>query len=223
MFNQFFRYLPIIKIIQKEKLRSVLDVGCGFRGIGRFWKRPFTGVDIEFKEKPIENMTPISGSVMNLPFLDSSFDCVVASDVLEHLPSNNRRKAIKEIIRVARSKAIIGVPYGKKSLETDKRLYDCYKTNDLSIPDWLEEHLKYSYPTYNQVVKALREEGYPFEVINNANIKIYFWIVWLEDSNRYWRKIFYVLVGRQRKLAEILVSFLNFGRPYGKIFIVSKK
>lgn len=223
MLNRFIRYYPIIKILQKEKPKSILDVGSGSLGLGEFWIKPFTGLDIKFEKETVANMTPVKGSILNSAFEDSSFNCVIASDVLEHLPYNKRRKAIREILRLTDSMAIIGVPCGRKSLNIDKKLARRYKSKRMPLPNWLKDHLKYQYPILNQLVSILDKEGHPYEVINNENAKLHYWIMYLEDTTRYTRKIFDLIIRRQRWLAAIIVGFLNFGRPYRRIFVVTKK
>jgi hypothetical protein len=143
--------------------------------------------------------------------------------VLEHLPFNKREQAIKEIIRVANLITIIGVPCGRKSLDVDRKLARLYRDKNISIPSWLEDHLKYQYPTFNQLVKILDKEGYPYKVFDNENVRFHYWIMYLEDTTRYARKIFDLIIHRQRRLAETIVSFLNFGSSYRKIFVVTKR
>ncbi len=49
----------------------------------------------------------IRGDAGNLPFRDSSFDKVVCSEVLEHLPDDNR--GVKELVRVLKEGGILAV------------------------------------------------------------------------------------------------------------------
>ena len=57
-----------------------------------------------------KNLNVKIGSATNLPFEDGEFDTVISSHVIEHIDSD--RKAIKEILRVSKRKAIIVVPEG---------------------------------------------------------------------------------------------------------------
>ncbi len=115
------QYYTIINNLEKmlPKPRSVLDYGCGQGVLSVLLakkKYDVTGLDIsepniEFarNEAKKENLkiNLISGDGENLPFDDNSFDIVVASHVLEHLPDMN--KGISEIKRVSK-KAVIAVP-----------------------------------------------------------------------------------------------------------------
>jgi ubiquinone/menaquinone biosynthesis C-methylase UbiE len=75
-----------------------IDPVPGEHGVGRFME------DL-WKQRPI-----LHGSAENIPFLDSSFDVVYSSHVLEHV--ENEKTAILEMARVLKSdgRLIIGMP-----------------------------------------------------------------------------------------------------------------
>lgn len=103
-----------VKYIQKE-LRpgfKVLDLGCGPATLWVYWEKikniEFIGVDIspkmikEAKKSFPRGKFKVADSE-NLPFKNETFDAVVASSVLHHLPSPD--KSFKEIGRILK-------PYG---------------------------------------------------------------------------------------------------------------
>ncbi len=51
------------------------------------------------------------GSVQKIPVPDASFGTVLCSEVLEHLPYDESLKAIAELVRVAQSYVVIGLPH----------------------------------------------------------------------------------------------------------------
>ena len=59
-------------------------------------------------EHHIANVEFLVGDVEHLPFPDSSFDLVVSSHVLEHLPDFDQ--GLREVMRVTKKRAIIAVP-----------------------------------------------------------------------------------------------------------------
>ena len=53
---------------------------------------PVTGVDLEFKPPFHPLLTKVVSRAEKLDFADKSFDVVISSDMLEHLPSSKREK-----------------------------------------------------------------------------------------------------------------------------------
>ena len=96
----------------------VLDAGCG---AGRhiceaFRRRGINVVGIDLKWEDLEKTRGLlclmsaecsgcwlvaQGDVTRLPFRDETFDAVICSEVLEHIPDN--RRAVQELIRVLKS------------------------------------------------------------------------------------------------------------------------
>lgn len=102
--------------IRSKEMNSLLDAACG-NGI-------FTNMALqEFPEKNIvafdRSETALKyvkakkfvGEINCIPFPDRSFDCVVAHDVIEHLPVTVFQQAINEIARVAGKFIVIAVPF----------------------------------------------------------------------------------------------------------------
>ena len=102
------------RIVDSPGVRSVLDVGTGE---GLFWLhdagREVVGVDVRMdalREAASHGVVrPVRGSAYELPFDDSSFDLVVAIEILEHLESPERAAA--ELSRVSRSRVLVTVPW----------------------------------------------------------------------------------------------------------------
>lgn len=96
-------FLERVKKISPVRL---LDAGCGKGYLGetvRPYTQEYIGFDIsssaiEISRKRIPHSMFKTGSLLHLPFEDESFDCIICSEVLEHIPEHN--KAIKELHRV---------------------------------------------------------------------------------------------------------------------------
>src|SRR5262249_5165794 len=146
--NQAVRFFPIVRTLRSLLSRedTLLEVGSGASGIGEYWKSPFVGCDIEFAARPVKNMLAVRCEGQSLPFRDRSFDALVLSDVLEHVPPSARALVVSEAVRVARKIVIIGFPCGSAAFEFDCRLLAEYRTRNLTAPAWLEEHMLHAFP-----------------------------------------------------------------------------
>lgn len=107
----------ILNKVRTEKPKRILDAGCG-RGfyvkVLSLMKEPIEIVGIDIKEEYLEKARKntandkrvkiLNASIYELPFKDGYFDCVISSEVLEHLDDDEM--AVKEIHRVLKKKGI---------------------------------------------------------------------------------------------------------------------
>lgn len=94
-------------------VQSVLDAGCG-NGVltNLLTDIGFSvGIDRSYSALQWVKMPHIQGDITNLPFRNNSFDAVISTEVIEHLPINGFKKGLKEISRLARKYVVISVPY----------------------------------------------------------------------------------------------------------------
>lgn len=81
----------------------ILDVGCGDANLREFVSSEYIGIDITGKFDVLFNL-----ELGKLPFNSNSFDCVVCTDVLEHLEKIH--DMFFELARVTRKYVIISLP-----------------------------------------------------------------------------------------------------------------
>ncbi|MFV2089758.1 MAG: class I SAM-dependent methyltransferase, partial [Pseudomonadales bacterium] len=104
--------------------QSIIDVGCG---PGRFWSTiaefssaRLAGLDVSHGMLRFARSTHSSdigerialaaGSIMELPFVDDAFDCVVSMRLLHHFGgADERRCELAELSRIARQNVIVSL------------------------------------------------------------------------------------------------------------------
>ncbi len=113
---------PICRVIDRSA-ETILDVGCGqgypMRLIRTIMKpKHVVGVDLfkeyvkEAKKEKLHNEYVIS-DIRKMKFSPKSFDVVLASHVIEHLPSKDTQRFVKDLERIAKKQVIIATPIGK--------------------------------------------------------------------------------------------------------------
>jgi hypothetical protein len=219
MLNWIIRYAPIIDFVQ-EHPGTVLEVGSGSFGLACYLPDlPIVGTDIEFNTAVQGNLRPVIASVDNLPFKSGSFDLVISSDMLEHIPEALRARAIEEILRVARKHVVIGFPSGAIAERTDRQIYGSLKKLKIAAPSWLLEHFLNPYPTSASVMRVLPPKGLTTRIIANGNCLIHKAVILGETKPLILRFLMKLdRINRIRALSPII----NFGRTYREIMLITK-
>ncbi len=222
MLNRAARFFPILRELRSRLPAdaTLLEVGSGSLGIGEYRTAPFVGCDVTFSSRPLKNMRAVQCSGHELPFRDGSFDAVVVSDVMEHLPPQLRSRVVGEALRVARGLAIIGFPCGKAALELDQKLYLDYKSRDLPPPSWLEEHMLYPFPDESLLLNLPTE--WNIEVLPNESLKFHYWVMKSEMS-ALWDYSFRGMLRIAPGLVERLLQNDDQEPSYRKIFVLSRR
>jgi ubiquinone/menaquinone biosynthesis C-methylase UbiE len=119
----------------KTKPTSVLDVGAGSAWVAKhFSMHQVNVVSLDISKSNVEKAkinvpdkkhSPIVADSFKLPFLNNSFQIVVASEIIEHVVDPN--KFVEELFRVIKpsGKLIITTPYKEKL-----RYYLCIHCNE---------------------------------------------------------------------------------------------
>lgn len=117
----FARLLSVIDAVLTQPNPSVLEIGAGSAvTMHKFLATHRNGRAVAMELSPVSiraamqggpsSLRAIAGNALQLPFLDRSFDAVVAFEVIEHLP--DVAVALEEMLRVVRRPGhiIIGLP-----------------------------------------------------------------------------------------------------------------
>jgi hypothetical protein len=156
-FDYVGRYQLIAEIITRycaftgTHPNRVLDVG----GLGSFMEQiisvPVTILDSEVQETS-ETQSIGNGSHMD-SIKDGSYDVVVTSDTLEHIPPQDRRDFIREIIRVSNDLVILCAPFGDHgAAKEEAKINELYKSLTGRKHLWLAEHKQYGLPREEEIL-----------------------------------------------------------------------
>jgi len=221
LLNRAARFFPILR-----QLRSQFDAGCvllevgsGSQGLGEFWAGPFVGCDLTFSSTQAKNMSAVRCSGHQLPFKDESFDAVVVSDVMEHVPPRQRGQLVAEVLRVARKMVVFGYPCGQAAFGIDQKLYRDYQIRRLSPPAWLEEHMLYPFPDDDLLGNL--PEVWKKEVIPNESLQLHYWMMKAEMS-RLWAFSFRLALRIMPVVVDRLLQQANGEPSYRKIFVLTR-
>ncbi len=94
-------------------VHSVLDAGCGNGVLTNLLSQAglIVGVDRSFAALRWVKQAKCQSDLVALPFADNTFDALVSTEVLEHLPPFLYAQALDEMVRVTRRYLLISVPY----------------------------------------------------------------------------------------------------------------
>jgi SAM-dependent methyltransferase len=151
----FDSWIPLQRYWQRKRFRivhefvpeagQVLDIGCGSSRIVQTLPGA-VGMDLALRKLRwlrAPGRILLQGDMNRLPFGDSSFESVVCSEVIEHIPRDDVRLA--ELVRVLKPGGvlILGTPdYGKRLWRTLEWIY-----GKVFPSGYVKEHInRYTYP-----------------------------------------------------------------------------
>jgi SAM-dependent methyltransferase len=222
MLNWAARYYPILRALGPSFAEhdSLLEIGAGPFGIGRYRRFSFVGCDLNFPCHPGPPMLPLLASATALPFMDRSFDGVVLSDVLEHIPPDQRTYVIAEALRVTRKIAIFGFPSGGAAFEYDLKLAEHYDRGQQERPEWLKEHLRFQpFPTFRLFDTI--NHGWSVTCFQNENVAFHNWVM-RQEMHRPRIYFFQILLAVIPKVMEFLLRKADKAPCYREIVVVRR-
>jgi hypothetical protein len=139
--------------------------------------------------------------------------------VLEHVPPDKRQDVIGEALRVARKLVVLGYPSGPDAHSSDESLRADYVRRNLPIPDWLEEHMLYPFPTENLFLNL--PSGWSKTILPNESLKFHYWMMRQEmrgPLNRLFRFALKLMPG----VIEWLLRCVDVEPSYRKIVVLAR-
>jgi len=171
--------LDIIAAMIPPDTTSILDAGCGNGKVSDHltaYGYAVTGLDMSAAALKQVSSPAIRASVTRIPARDWSFDAVVSTELLEHLPPADYRQAQGEIARMARNAIVLELPNAQQLSHGTERCSRCgarfhanhhyrnfYGHNTYSLPRFSGFHLadiRYSTSPqfrYNPVLLRIRQ------------------------------------------------------------------
>jgi len=173
----YIRNSIIAELIQELRLKkevfSIIDIG-GYDGKLDL----FLNANDHYKVLDtfrIESFNYIKGDVRNLELADDSCDIVISSEVLEHINSVDRERAVNEMVRVAKKYLIIGAPFKKKTtVDAEKQFNNFFKSITGQEHPWLKEHIENGLPDVKKFEAQLRRLNLRFTRVASGNINNWF-------------------------------------------------
>ena len=96
-----------------EDVRTILDAGCGNGAVTNRLVDRWKVLGCDLSEAALQHVLAptLVVDLAAIPLEDQSFDLVLASDVIEHLPDSIYDRALAELARVARRYVLVAVPH----------------------------------------------------------------------------------------------------------------
>jgi len=220
------RYIPVVNAIKRARLKTKKIVEVGGTGEGVAFYLPdyeIIDCDIQFVKNILHNVTPIKNKGGRLPLPDNYVDILISVDMLEHLPiKKNREKMVKEMLRVAKSKVILTIPTGEKSLEAVRKFGELFHKKYPKIKNkYVIEHLTYGHPEKEEVINMIKNGGFKTIIHTQKNTNTTLWLLFQKFYIKF-PKLY--LIFRYRKFWYHILkpfSFLfNFGKTMRTIFYI---
>ena len=112
---------------------------------------------------------------LSLPFQPKTFDAVVSTDVLEHVPQKDRQRFIQELQRITGGILILGFPqHSTESKLAEEILSAWIRETSGSDYSFLEEHHTYGLPDVAEVRAILNKN--PGKLLEACNANVHSWL-----------------------------------------------
>lgn len=175
-FDRYSRYGGIARALRSTLgpgTHRVLDIGDSAGYLRQFDPDlQVTAIDLSLTDAPLGGTPRVQGDGTRLPFADQTFDAVVSSDVLEHVPGDLRAGFLTELHRVTRDLVIVAAPFDTPGVAGVEELVRRYALLATSTPqEQLDEHRDNVLPDLEATAAVLRDRFGDVTVQGNGNLQ----------------------------------------------------
>ena len=155
---------------QKQRKKDFLDLGCGLgRHTIQFAKAGFNTAGFDLSEESIRRTAEYAkaekldialkvGDMLELPYSDASFDCILCRNVISHTDTAGMRQIVEELKRVLRSEGECYLTLGSKETWGFKQDWPVVDENTkIRIEDGPENGIPHFYADYDLIQELFKD------------------------------------------------------------------
>lgn len=180
-YSRFYVILDILLKTFTDRSRevSILDVG----GCSPYLMEILDASKIKYKLTIVDILPQyfdtkadyIHADIIEADLGEDSYDAVVSTDVLEHIPKEKKDAFVKACIKISKSICIIAAPFETTGVNDAELLVNNFNKKLFGVgQQWLEEHFEYTKPEIDRTKKIIENEKYKYEHFGTNNL--YSWI-----------------------------------------------
>ncbi len=173
-FDLFGRYATLrdcVNSLRTKPSYKILEIG----GFGSPLRKFLPNDTITFLDiLPSKEANYIQGDGRKLPFPNQSFDIVLSTDTLEHIPKNDRQQFLSENLRVALDYIIIAAPFFNPQFKKwEEKANEYYQTLTDQKHPWLEEHLIHGLPEKKMIEQFFQKNKIEYTQAYHARLTLW--------------------------------------------------
>jgi hypothetical protein len=150
-------------------------------------------------EEPADLIVPTGA----LPFTDGAFAAATSLDVLEHVPTEDRSRFVREMLRVTRGRSVLCCPLGSPAHRAaEEEIQDWYRSVAGDGHPWLADHLSKGLPTLDELRVAYAEHAGQVRFLFHGDFR---------EVNEQFRRL---VMARHRHRPADLVGYARFRLAY---------
>ncbi len=174
--KRFASYWHQIDLVLSHDPKRVLEIGPGNGFLSGYLRR--AGVDVTTIDIDA-NLGPTAiAALPHLPFPDSSFDAVIAFEVLEHIPWELFTPSLREMARVSAGAVGVSLPDKERVLRLESSMGKLWSFRFLlRVPRLVAPRHKFKDQHYWEIGKRGYRQGFILKTMRDAGL----------DVARHWR------------------------------------